>query len=59
VRQGLKEFSNWKTYPQLYHNGTLIGGVDIIKELAEVAASRTLHVLRVELTLVTLPGRWP
>eukprot|EP00913_Durusdinium_trenchii_P018969 g17827.t1 len=26
VRQGLKEYSNWKTYPQLYVNGELIGG---------------------------------
>lgn len=33
VRQGLKTFSNWPTYPQLYANGTLIGGLDIIKDL--------------------------
>ena len=31
VRQGLKTFSNWATYPQIYLNGSLIGGVDIIK----------------------------
>lgn len=31
VRQGLKTFSNWPTYPQLYVNGELIGGLDIIK----------------------------
>ncbi len=31
VRQGLKKFSNWPTYPQLYVNGELIGGLDIIK----------------------------
>jgi len=35
VRQGLKEYSNWPTYPQLYVNGKLIGGLDIVKELAE------------------------
>jgi len=35
VRQGLKEYSNWKTYPQLYVSGKLIGGVDIVSELAE------------------------
>ncbi|XP_028326765.1 glutaredoxin 3 [Gouania willdenowi] len=35
VRQGLKTFSNWPTYPQLYVNGELIGGLDIVKELAE------------------------
>jgi len=35
VREGLKEYSNWKTYPQLYIQGELIGGVDIIKEMNE------------------------
>jgi len=35
VRQGLKEFSNWPTYPQLYIDGELIGGLDIIKEMVE------------------------
>ncbi|CAG5893400.1 unnamed protein product [Menidia menidia] len=35
VRQGLKAFSNWPTYPQLYVNGELVGGVDIVRELAE------------------------
>ncbi|XP_059157104.1 glutaredoxin-3-like [Physella acuta] len=35
VRQGLKTFSNWPTYPQLYVKGELIGGLDIIKELKE------------------------
>ncbi len=33
VRQGLKEFSNWPTYPQLYVNKKLIGGNDIITEM--------------------------
>lgn len=35
VRQGLKTFSNWQTYPQLYYKGKLIGGVDIVSELDE------------------------
>ncbi|KAI9909012.1 hypothetical protein PsorP6_014781 [Peronosclerospora sorghi] len=35
VRQGLKTFSNWPTYPQLYVNGKLIGGLDIVQELAQ------------------------
>ncbi|AWO96089.1 putative glutaredoxin-3 [Scophthalmus maximus] len=35
VRQGLKTYSNWPTYPQLYVNGELVGGLDIVKELAE------------------------
>ncbi|XP_068746688.1 glutaredoxin-3-like isoform X3 [Montipora capricornis] len=34
VRQGLKVYSNWPTYPQLYVNGELLGGLDIVKELA-------------------------
>ncbi|KAL6201462.1 hypothetical protein ACLB2K_025176 [Fragaria x ananassa] len=33
VRQGLKVFSNWPTFPQLYYKGELIGGCDIILEL--------------------------
>ncbi|ORY97443.1 thioredoxin-like protein [Syncephalastrum racemosum] len=33
VRQGLKEYSKWPTYPQMYVNGELIGGLDIVKEL--------------------------
>jgi Grx4 family monothiol glutaredoxin len=33
VRQGLKEYSHWPTYPQVYVNGQLIGGLDIVKEL--------------------------
>jgi monothiol glutaredoxin len=33
IRQGLKEFSNWPTYPQLYVNGELVGGNDIVTEM--------------------------
>eukprot|EP00455_Lapot_gusevi_P014037 TRINITY_DN16948_c0_g1_i2.p1 TRINITY_DN16948_c0_g1~~TRINITY_DN16948_c0_g1_i2.p1 ORF type:complete len:165 (+),score=23.97 TRINITY_DN16948_c0_g1_i2:62-556(+) len=35
VRKGLKVFSNWPTYPQLYHKGVLVGGLDIIKDMIE------------------------
>lgn len=35
IRQGIKEYSNWPTFPQLYINGQLVGGNDIITELAE------------------------
>jgi len=35
VRQGIKEFSNWPTIPQLYVNGNFIGGSDIVKEMYE------------------------
>jgi monothiol glutaredoxin len=33
LRQGLKEFSNWPTFPQLYIKGELVGGCDIMMEL--------------------------
>ncbi|XP_077288852.1 glutaredoxin 3 [Arctopsyche grandis] len=33
VRQGLKTFSDWPTYPQVYAKGELLGGLDIIKEM--------------------------
>lgn len=35
VRQGLKSYSNWPTFPQLYANGKLVGGLDIVRELQE------------------------
>lgn len=33
IREGLKAFSNWPTFPQLYVNGELIGGCDIVIEM--------------------------
>lgn len=33
LRQGLKEYSHWPTFPQLYINGQLVGGCDIVSEL--------------------------
>ena len=35
VRQGIKEFSNWPTIPQLYVKGEFVGGADIIREMFE------------------------
>ncbi len=35
VRQGIKEFSNWPTIPQLYVNGEFVGGSDIMREMYE------------------------
>jgi len=35
VRQGLKEFSSWPTFPQLYINGEFVGGCDIVTEMHE------------------------
>ena len=35
VRQGLKEYSNWPTIPQLYVKGEFLGGTDIVSEMYE------------------------
>jgi len=35
IRQGIKEFSNWPTIPQLYVKGEFIGGSDIMNEMYE------------------------
>lgn len=35
IREKVKEFANWKTFPQVYVKGQLIGGLDIIRELIE------------------------
>ncbi len=35
VREGIKEFSNWPTIPQLYVKGEFVGGCDIVREIAE------------------------
>jgi monothiol glutaredoxin len=33
LREGLKEYSSWPTYPQLYLDGQLVGGCDIVREM--------------------------
>jgi monothiol glutaredoxin len=33
IREGIKEFSDWPTIPQLYVDGEFIGGCDIVKEM--------------------------
>ena len=35
VREGIKEYTNWPTIPQLYVNGEFVGGCDIIREMHE------------------------
>ncbi len=35
LRQGIKDFSDWPTIPQLYVKGEFIGGSDIVKEMFE------------------------
>ena len=42
IRQGIKEFSNWPTIPQLYINGVFIGGSDIMTEMYQSGELQTL-----------------
>lgn len=35
IRQGIKDYSNWPTIPQLYVNGEFVGGSDIMAEMYE------------------------
>lgn len=41
IRQGIKEYGNWPTIPQLYHNKELIGGSDIMMEMFEAGELQT------------------
>jgi monothiol glutaredoxin len=42
LRQGLKDFSNWPTFPQLYVKGELVGGCDIVTEMAQTGELQQL-----------------
>ncbi len=42
VREKLKEYSNWPTFPQLYVKGELVGGCDIVLEMYESGELKTL-----------------
>ena len=44
IRQGIKEFSNWPTIPQLYVKGEFVGGCDIVREMFQ--ASELQHLLK-------------
>jgi len=33
IREGIKQYANWPTIPQLYVNGEFVGGADIVKEM--------------------------
>jgi monothiol glutaredoxin len=43
MRQGIKEFSNWPTIPQLYIKGEFIGGCDIVREMFQ-SGELTAHL---------------
>jgi monothiol glutaredoxin len=42
LRQGVKEFSNWPTIPQLYVKGEFIGGCDIVREMFQTGELKAL-----------------
>ena len=44
IRQGIKEYSDWPTIPQLYVKGEFIGGSDIIKEMFENGELKNLLI---------------
>lgn len=42
LREGIKQYSNWPTIPQLYIKGEFIGGCDIVREMFETGELRQL-----------------
>ncbi len=42
IRQGVKDFSQWPTIPQLYVKGEFVGGCDIVREMASSGELRDL-----------------
>ena len=42
IRQGIKQFANWPTIPQLYVNGEFVGGSDIVTEMSQTGELQKL-----------------
>jgi monothiol glutaredoxin len=42
IRQGIKEFTNWPTIPQLYIKGEFVGGCDIVKDMYQSGELQSL-----------------
>lgn len=42
IRQGIKDYANWPTIPQLYVRGEFIGGADIVREMAQTGELQKL-----------------
>ena len=51
IRQGIKDFSNWPTIPQLYIKGEFIGGCDIVREMYQAGE---LHEILTAHGIITL-----
>ncbi len=54
IRQGIKEFSNWPTIPQLYVKGEFVGGCDIVKDLFAQGELETMLGMSAEIPAPTL-----
>ena len=46
LRQGIKDFSDWPTIPQLYVKGEFVGGCDIVREMLETGELQTYFAER-------------
>jgi len=46
IRQGIKDYSNWPTVPQLYVKGEFIGGCDIVREMFQSNELQTLFAAK-------------
>jgi monothiol glutaredoxin len=42
IREGIKQFANWPTIPQLYIDGEFVGGADIMREMSQNGELETL-----------------
>jgi monothiol glutaredoxin len=42
IRQGIKDYANWPTIPQLYVNGEFVGGCDIVREMYQAGELQAL-----------------
>ena len=65
VRQGLKEFADWPTFPQLWVEGELVGGLDIVRPLLPplylswcVCSTNVMFLNRSRRNLRTIPSFW-
>src|SRR3546814_2414216 len=54
VRQGIKEFSDWPTIPQLYVKGEFVGGSDIMMERSEEHTSELQSLMRISYAVFCL-----
>ena len=54
IRQGIKDFTDWPTIPQLYVKGEFVGGCDIVKEMFEKGELKNLLVNKSLLSWVIL-----